>query len=169
MVLTPLKRGFRVLLNPEKESKGLNGKIFEVVVKDYLLILVSVAIIAGIINFTYSLLRALYLDLFLDIDIQYVRMINYSLGNAIALSFFYVFAGTFLIFFLSMILRPFFRKIKYVDLFKVLFYALTPVLLFSWLQFNPVPLFIWSTILFLIAIRNYEKEKTNKGSIDQRD
>jgi len=109
------------------------------------------------------------LDLFLNIDINYWRMINYAFGVGASIIFFYIFAGTFLIFFISIILKPFFRKMKYVDLLRLLFYSSTPILLFAWLQFNALPLVIWSIFLFITGIKSYKSITIKKHSIQRRD
>ena len=101
MVLEQIKRGFRILLNPNKEFKILSKRTLEQVIKDYIFLLVSVAIIAAIVNFLFLLLKAVYLDLFVNIEIEYFRMINYSLARSGSLLFFYLFAGSFLMFFVS--------------------------------------------------------------------
>lgn len=169
MVLEQIKRGFRILLSPNKEFKILSKRTLEQVIKDYIFLLISVAIIAATVNFLFLLLKAVYLDLFVNIEIEYFRMINYSLARSGSLLFFYLFAGSFLMFFVTAILRPFFRKIKYADLFKILFYAFTPILLFSWMQFNPIPLFIWGLFLFIAGLRNHKHFQVKKDSINQRD
>lgn len=169
MISDQIKRGFRILLNPNEEFKALSKRTLEQVIKDYIFLLVSVAIFAATVNFIFLLLKAVYLDLFVNIEIEYFRMINYSLARSGSLLFFYLFAGSFLMFFLSAILRVFFRKIKYADIFKIIFYALTPVLLFSWMQFNPAPLFIWGLFLFIVGLRNYRHFQVKKDSINQRD
>ncbi len=169
MIIKQIKRGFNILLNPNKEFKNISKIKFEEAVADYFKLLVSVAIVAGIANFIIALIKAAFLDITLNIDIQYLRMINYSIGRATSLVFFYIFAGTFILFFVSIILRIFIRKVKYVDLFRILFYSLMPLLLFGWLPFNQVPLLIWCSFLLAIALRQHRSVKVKKGSINQRD
>ena len=167
MVMVAIKRSIRILLSPKKEFEELNNRTFEEVIWDYMRLLILVALAAGLSSLIYAIVRALYLDISLDIDIQYLRMINYSFGRATSLMFFYVFAGTFILFFISMILKPVFKKIKYTSFLKILFYSLTPLLLFSWLFSNPLPLLIWSVFLMIIGLKNYRSVQI-ENSIDKR-
>jgi|TARA_Y100000310_G_scaffold345860_1_gene471639 hypothetical protein len=169
MVFKAIKRGLKILSNPKEEFQNLNKRTFESIVGDYMALLVSVAVLAGLASLTYSIFRAVYLDLSLDINIQYLRMINYSAGRATSLIFFYLFAGTFLQFFLSLIIKLFLKKIKYISLLKILLYSLTPFLLFAWLLPNPLPFGIWSIFLLVVGIRTYKHEHIKKNSIKKRD
>jgi hypothetical protein len=157
------------LSNPEREFNQINKRSFESIVGDYMWLLVTVAIVTGLLNFLFSIVKAIYLDIFLNIDVQYWRMINYSFGRAFSLLFLYIFAGTFLIFFISILLRPFFHKIKYIDFLGLLLYSLAPLLLFAWIPFNPTPLIIWSIFLFAVGVSSYKAVGIKKGSIQQRD
>ena len=159
---------FKILINPHKEFSDLNKRTFETVVSDYIWMLVYVAIAAGSFNFLYSFFKATYLDFFLNTDIQYFRMINYSLGRSISLIFFYIFVGTFILFFISISIKTFFSEIKYMHLLAILIYSLSPLLIFSWLPFSPFALLIWSVFLFYIGIKLH-KTDTKIGSIHQRD
>lgn len=169
MIKEAIKRGIRILSNPKKEFENLNSRTFESVVGDYMQLLVLVAVLAGFASFLYSLVRAIYLDFFLNVDLHYLNMLNYSLGRSTSLLFFYLFAGTFLLFFLSLILKPPFHIVKYISLLKILFYSLTPFLLFSWIFPNPLPLLIWSVFLLAIGIRNHKSFHIKEDSIHKRD
>lgn len=169
MFIKPIKAGIRVLLNPKKEFESLNKKSLETLVWDYLVMLVAAGILAGIFNLIYSLLRALYLNIFMDVSINYLRMMNYSVGRSVSLLFLYLFAGTFLLFFASLVIRTFCRKIKYASLFKILFYSTTPLLMFGWFFANPFPLGIWSIFLFVVGIKTHKYVKISKDSIHMRE
>jgi len=169
MVIEVIKRGISIIANPKEEFVKLNKRTLESVVGDYAILLVTVAILAGLSKLIYSVFNAFYLDASLDVSIQYGRMINYSLGISTSLVFFYLFAGTFLLFFLSFILKPFLHKIKYMSLLKILLYSLTPFLLFSWFLPNPLPLAIWSIFLLVTGVRTYEDEKIKRNSIGKRE
>jgi len=169
MIVGLLKKAFRILSNPKKEFEDLSNRTFESVIGDYIKLLISVAIVAGLSSLIYAISRAVYLDLSLDIDIQYLRMMNYSFGRSASLFFFYIFAGTFLLFFISIILKPFIKKTKYTSLLKILFYSLTPLLLFSWLFSNPLPLLIWSLFLLIVGIKDHKSVQIKQNSIDKRD
>ena len=97
-------------------------------------------------------------------------MFNYSLGITTALIFFYLFAGTFILFIVSLITGAFVRSVKYVDLLKIFFYALSPLLLFGWIPFLPQAHIIWSLFLFVIGVKVMKKHaKIRKTSIEHRD
>lgn len=168
-IISAIKKSINVLLKPETEFSKLKDKSFEDVVKDYIIVLISFAIIAGVLLFILSYIRAVYLDIFVNIDIQYLRMLNYAGGIATSISFFYIFAGTFIAFFMTIILRIFIRKMKYTSLFAILLYSLYPLILFGWIPFNPLPLIIWSIFLFIIGVKSYKITITDKNSINQRD
>ena len=169
MLVRAIKRGLTILYNPKKEFENLSKRTFEEVVADYVVLLILVAIVAGIASMVYSVGRAIYLDMSLDISIQYLRMINYSLGRSTSLLFFYLFAGTFLLFFLSMALRVFLRKIKYTSLLKIMLYSLTPMLLFGWILPNQIPWSIWGIFLFVMGVKTYRFERVKKDSIKRRE
>jgi len=168
-ILNSIKRGFNILLNPNREFSKLNNRIFEHIVRDYMWLLVVMGGVAVIIKFIISIIKAVYLDLFVSIDINYGRMANFVLGNASSIFFLYLFLGTFLVFFLSLILNPFFKKIKYMGILKILFYSLTPFLLFGWLPFNLTPIAIWCIFLFILGIKSYNSTEIKKNSIQNRD
>ncbi len=169
MLINPIKSGIGILLNPEREFKSLNKRSLEPVVWNYAILLVASALMAGIFNLIFSIAKASYFDLLVDVGIQYMRMINYSIGRSTSIIFFYLFAGTFLLFFLSIILRPFFRNIKYASLLKILLYSATPMLLFGWLLTNPFPLAIWSMLLMYAGVKNHKCAKISKDSIEMRE
>jgi len=169
MLIKPIKSGIRILFNPEKEFRLLNKRSLEPVVWDYTIVLAASAVMAGIFNLTFSIAKAFYLDLFVDISIQYPRMINYSIGRSASIIFFYLFAGTFLLFFLSLLLRPLFRNINYTSLLKILIYSAMPVLLFGWFLANPLPLAIWSIFLIYTGVKSHKHTKIRKDSIEMRE
>jgi hypothetical protein len=169
MIFGAIKRAFGILSNPKKEFENINKRTFESVLADYMILLVAVAVLAGLSSLIYSIVRVLYLDMTLDISVQYLRMINYSVGRSVSLLFFYLFGGTFLLFFLSTILRFLLRKIKYISLLKILFYSLTPFLLFSWFLPTPLPLGVWSIFLLITGIKTHKNEHIKKNSIKKRD
>ena len=71
MITGLIKKGFSVLSNPNREFDNLNNRTLESVVLDYSTLLVISAIVTGLSSLVYSIFWALYLDLFLNIDIQY--------------------------------------------------------------------------------------------------
>lgn len=169
MVIGSIKRGISILVNPKEEFDKLNTKTLESVVGDYITLLVTVAIVAGISKLIFSISNAVYLDATLDVSIQYSRMINYSIGRSTSLLFFYLFAGTFFVAFLGFLMNLFIHKIKYTSLLKILMYSLTPFLLFSWFMMNPLPLGIWSIFLIVTGISAFKDEKVKYDSIRKRE
>ena len=85
----PIKKALRLIFNPRKEFEALNKRSFESVIADYMCLLIAAALLAGVFNFIFSILQALYLDIFVNISIQYLRMINYSIGKSTSLIFLY--------------------------------------------------------------------------------
>ena len=169
MFVGAIKDGLRMLVNPGKEFEELNKKSFEYVVSYYVQLLVASGLLAAITSFVYSLIRAVYLSTFFDVGIQYLRMVNYSVGRSTSLLFFYLFAGTFLLFFVSLVLKPFFRMLRYTSALKILLYSLTPVLLFGWFLPNPLPLGVWSLFLAYVGIKEYKPAIVKKDSIERRE
>lgn len=169
MIIKPIKNGLRILSSPKQEFESLNSRTFESVVWDYAILLLAAAVASGLASLIYAIARAFYLGLTLNITIQYLRMINYSIGRSTSLIFFYLFAGTFLLFFISMALKPFFRRIRYTSLLKILIYSMTPLLFFSWFLPNPLPLGIWSIFLLTIGIKSHKPLEVKKDSIQKRD
>jgi len=166
----PIKRAWKLLAEPRPAFKEMQKRPFEKVVSDYLILLVAVAIVAGLTALVFGVLKAVYYDIFFTIDIQYLRMVNYAMGRTTSLGFFFIFAGTFLLFFLSLVLKPFFRKIKFTQFLGVLFYSMSPVLLFGWIPVMPYALFIWALFLFIIGVSELKASgAVRKDSIQQRD
>ncbi len=160
-----------ILAHPQDAYRDIPGRKFEKVVEEYMIMLILVAAAAAVASFLYALGNALYLNIAYVVDIQYLRMMNYALGRATSLLFFYFFAGTFLIFFISLVLRPFFRHVKYTQLITMLLYAASPLLLFGWLPISLVAFFIWCVAIFVIGARAMPRreQKVRKDSIAQRD
>jgi hypothetical protein len=131
--------------------------------------LLCTAVLAGVVGFIAYFSRAVYLDTFLNADVQYIRLLNYSIGRVVSIVFFYIFAGVFILAIISWILKMF-VKMKYTELLKIIFYSLSPVLLFSWIPLSPYPLLIWTAVLFYIGVSIKRVDtKIKKDSIQQRD
>ena len=168
MIIPQIKQAIRILKNPEKEFGGLNRRPLESLVGDYMRLLIAVAIAAGLFNFLFSFFKSAYLDIFASIDVQYLRMLNYSAGRSVSISFFYVFSGTFLLFILSAVLKPFFRRIKYTNFLGIVLYSMSPLLLFGWIASSQIPLGIWCLFLFAAGIKCVKAPALRKNSIQQR-
>lgn len=168
MIKNHIYRGFRILYSPKEEFNSLNKSSFEDVLAYYMWMLVLTSVATGLFNFVFSVARVLYYKFTLNIDIQYLRMLNYTLGRSTSLIFIYLFAGTFIVFAASIVLRAIFYKIKYIEMLKIMFYSLSPFLIFGWFVFSVYPILIWCLFLFVNGIRNHKAEKI-KGSIKQRE
>jgi len=134
-------QGFRTLANPEREFENINKRSLEKILEDYIKLLLASGLLAAVIAFIFIL-------------------INYSAGISGSLFFFYLFAGTFLFFLLSLIIRIFVRRIKYTRLISVLCYSLSPILLIGWISNKLIlALGIWSAFLLIVGIRQTLKEE----------
>lgn len=158
-----------VLQNPEREFRRIPARTFEAIVVDYVLLLLASSAAAFVVSLAYSVLRAAYLDLFKVVDIHYWRMLNFATGTAVSLFFFTVFAGTFLVFFLSLLIRPFGRGLKYTRQLSVLLYALSPLLLFSWIPAFHAGLFLWGGVLLAVGLRLAPAARVALNTIQERE
>ena len=168
MLKSNIRKGLAILSNPEKAIIDLKNDTLEAIVGYYISLLLLTSAAASIANFLFSIVKVAYFDVFLMVDVDYLSMLNYQLGRSLSLAFLYLFFGTFIMFFISVILKFFFTRIKYTDLLKILLFASTPFLLFGWVPFAPYPLVIWWLFLLATGIINYKAVKIRKGSIQQR-
>lgn len=168
MIITYIKRGFAILSDPRKEFEEIDNHTLEEIAAYYMVMLVLVAIAAGLVSFLFSIIKTAYFDLTLNLDVNYLRMINYSLGMSTSVTFFYIFAGTFLVFIASVVLKFLFPRIVYTVLLKILLYSLSPLLVFGWIPYSPFALVVWSGFLFISATKSYKPKAIKKTSISQR-
>jgi len=165
-----MKAWWNVLHDPKEAYAAVTKRAFEPLLIEYLTLLIGAAVLAGAYIFLETMLKAGFYDLFLDVNIQYVRLANYAMGGVTSISFFFLFAGTFFLFILSMILRAFYHKVRYVDLLKGLFLALTPTLFFGWIIWIGPAVLIWSIVLFLTGMPVLVKAKQQQhGTIRERE
>ena len=169
IIIKHIKQGFRILKNPEKCFEESGKYTLEHTVAYYTWMLISVSIIAGLFNFIYSGLKAVYFDTFFKVDINYSRLLNYSLQISTSIIVFYIFLGTFVLFIISAIIKLFLPKIKYTNLLKLLLYSTTPLLLFSWIPYFNIPLIIWAVFLFATGLKSYRGFHVKKDSIEYRE
>ncbi|MBW2992582.1 YIP1 family protein [Candidatus Woesearchaeota archaeon] len=168
-MLKIIRKRIELLKNPEKGFKELRNLTLERAVSEYLKLLILVGVLAALYVFVSNIAKTFYLDLFQGLEIKYWFMLNYLMGKTVSAIFFYFFAGTFIMFFVSVILNPFFRNIKYPYLLKIVFYSLTPLLLFGWIIFLVPSLFVWSIFLFVIGVRSSKGLKVSRDSIQNRE
>ncbi len=169
MIPIQVKNAIQFLSNPKYHFERIHEQNFEKSTANHIWLVLSMGTFAALFNLIFYILKSAYLNIFVNIDINYWRMINYSFGRSISIFFFYLFAATFLLFGLSVILKPFMPKIKYEMLLSILFYAFIPLLLFGWIPANPLPFLVWSLFLLFIGLRSYRSVHIKKESILQRD
>lgn len=158
------------ITSPKEAFIDLNKKTLEDATQNYLLLLISSSILAGLVSVAVGFASAVYVNIFLHANVQYLRMLNYTLGRGISTTFFFLFAGTFLLFIASMALSIFTRGIKYSDLAKIMMGSAAPALLFAWLQISPIAFVVWACILIIIGVREQKiVGKVKKNSIENRD
>ncbi|MBL7056118.1 YIP1 family protein [Candidatus Woesearchaeota archaeon] len=164
-----VKKAFSIISDPKKNFHELEKRTLEETVGYYIRTLLSMGVIAAVLNLIFSLLRALYLNVFVTIDIEYLRMLNYTLGRSSSVFFFYLYAGTFLIFFLAILLNMITKKLGFTDTMKLTLYSTTPLMVFGWIPPTPLPFAVWSLVLFVNGTKNYKITKIDKSSIKNRD
>lgn len=162
-----IKSAFKVLCNPEREFQKIGKKTFENMLSDYLKLLLIVSIVASLFVFVSSFIKSYWFWFFNSLDINFARMINYMIGKATAVFFLYLFSGTFILFFISFLVKPF-EKGSYITLLKKLFLAVSPLLLFSWIPFFVPSLIIWCIFIFIVGIK-FKDKRMDRGSIKERD
>ena len=69
-----------LLINPEKEYAKRQKESPETAVADYFKLLILVGLVGAIFNFLFGILRAAYYDIFLRVDVKYLRLVNYLGG-----------------------------------------------------------------------------------------
>ena len=165
-----LRQAVRILQAPEQEFRRIPGRTLEAIVVDYLALLVVCAAMAFVVSLAFSMGRAVYLDRVMLVDVYYWRMFNYAAGTAVSLFFFYIFAGTFLAFLASLLVRPFMRGLKYTAQLAVLLYAFSPLLLFSWIPALNPGLLVWAGVLLAFGLRQASSARTAvKNTIAERE
>lgn len=169
-VKNSIKTAVNVLKNPEKEFSSLHTKKLENVIFDYFQLLIVLVVVVATVNLLISFIRALYLDIFLAVEIDYLRFLNFVLSQSSAIAIIYLVSATFLIFFLLIILKIFFRRIKYTELLKRMAYSLSPILLFGWTPKIALALLVWCAFLFFVGVKYHQGDiKIDRRSIEQRE
>lgn len=169
MIVQHIKTGFRVVSNPEKEFSSLSKTSLEDVVAWYMGLLLLTALAAGVASILFLLFQALYFGIFFKSDVYYYEVINYALVRATSLFFMYLFLGTFMVFFIAILLKQFFRKIRFTEFLKITCYSLSPMLLFGWVPFSAVSMLLWSIILMALGVKMHRAKPIKKDSITYRE
>lgn len=164
---TAINKAFMIVRNPEREFINLEKRTFEKVLEDFAKLVLLSGLFAGIANFIYSLLNALYLQIFKNVSIEYMRLVNYSLGVSTSTFFFYLFAGSILMFVISLLIKTIFYRwtagMKLTQLLSIVFYASSPVLLFGWISSKlAIALLVWTAVLIATGIIIKNEVSANK-------
>jgi len=154
LLKTAIIQGFRILSNPDKEFKEINNRTLEKVLEDYIKLLLASGLLATVVSFVFIIVYSTYLNIFRGVNIGYWHLINYAAGISGSIFFFYLFAGTFLFFLISLIVKLFVPRLKYTKLIAIICYSLSPILLFGWISTKLVlALCIWSIFLLIVGIK----------------
>ena len=163
-----IKKRFSVLMRPEQAFRDIRNATLEQSVAEYVKLLFFLGVLTGVYIFITNFARVVYFNIFNGLDVNYLFMLNYLMGKVTATIFFYLFAGTFILFFISILLKIILRRIKYTDMLQIIFISLTPVLLFGWITEAVVALFIWCIVLLWFGVKTYKTKKIPKRSIYNR-
>lgn len=166
-LLATVRKWFTILGDPKGAYSTLQQRSFEEVLSEYLTLLIAVSAATGVVYFLNVFAHAAYYNLVLQADVNYWRLANYAFGGLTAVLLFFFFAGTFLAFFVSLFLRPFY-KVKYTTLLACMCYALAPLLLFGWIYVAAPALLIWSAVLFAAGMKQIMPAKIKKGTLQDR-
>jgi len=144
---------FKIVKAPEKSFSKIEKNQIDFILGDYLKLLLLSSFLAGFSLFLLTFLKSLYFDLFFGANINYLIMLNYSLGISLSMFFLYVFLGTAGLILLSFILKLIFLRIYYVKLLKLLLFSAAPMLLFGWVPKIGPSMLLWSLVLFFLEIK----------------
>lgn len=151
---TAIRRGVRICVDTERRLANAEKETLEGILEAYIKLLLLSGVAAAAATFLWQLLKAAFYDVVRGVTVDYLNLANYTFSVSAGTFFFYLFAGTFGLGILSLLLSPFFRM-KYTRLVKILCDATMPVLLFGW----PTPnlawaLFVWSLVIFIVGVRS---------------
>jgi len=169
MIKETIKKRIRFLTAPKEGFNQLKNTSLETSVAEYLKLMILLSIAAAAYIFISSMIRSAYLQAFFNLDINYWFMLNYLMGKVTSTMFFYFFAGTFILFFISLPLKLIMPKIRYVNMLQILFHSLTPILLFGWIPELTPSLLVWAIFLFTTGTKTYKDMRVSKNSIKNRD
>lgn len=125
--------------------------------EQYILLLLASGLLAAVVSLLYSMGQGAYYQIIDQVTVDYLKLLNYSLSIAAGTFFFYLFAGTFLLAVVGLVLRAF-VKLRFIELVKILCVAITPVLLLGWLsQRLAIALLLWAIILLIMGVKGRQK------------
>ncbi len=148
-----LVSGFEALREPRQAQLRALEEPIEDALGNHMRRVLTAGVAAGLFSLIFSVAQALYLQQIKHVDIAFGRLLNYYSGIAFGTFLFYVFAGTFLLFLLSVVIRLFVRQVPFWTLIKLLCIAMVPVLLFGWIGRGvALALLVWSAFLLVSGI-----------------
>jgi hypothetical protein len=160
---------FSLITAPKESIHKLRSESLEKAVGDFLQLLILAGLLAGVVHFSFFFLKSAYHDVFQNLSVDYARMINYTFGRSVAVFFFYLFSGTFLLLIASIPLKIFAGKIKYTEFLRILIYSLSPLLLLGWIPMNPLPFIVWGIFLLIVFLKAKGNRKSLQGGIHERE
>jgi len=157
-----------VLYDPLAAFTALKSRSLEQVLGDYLLLLLCSGALGAVFYLLTSVGRAVYYHFVLGAQVEYIRLLNYAGGAAMAIFMLFLFAGTFLLFFIVLVLRLFFRQGSFVEFLRIALYSLSPVLLFGWVLPVVLAMFVWAAVLLVSYRQTFVHMETRRGSLRDR-
>ena len=164
-----VKQGIEFLKNPSQEFALLQKRQLENVISHYLMLLLALSVVAALFNLVFVLGRVFYFSMVRKLEISYLALLNYTGVESLGIAFSYILSGTFLVFLISIAIKPFFKRINYTEFLKIILSSAYPILLYGWTPYLAFSLAVWSVFLFFVGIRRYKPSKPLAGSIKQRD
>lgn len=157
----------QVIYDPVTSFRQLTKRSFESIVADYIILLLVSGLLTALVSLFVFTIKSIYLALIYSADINYARMLNYAFGISTATTFIILFTGTFVMFALALIMHPFLKKLKLVQLLSIMMYSLAPFILFVWIPISKSAFIVWAIVLFIIGLKEYNSNDKKK-SFDQR-
>lgn len=140
----------------------------EDIMGDHVKFVFIMSVFASLVSTIVTFATAAYLAKFRAVAVDYSRLLNYSISIIGGTISFYFFAGTFLLFLISIILTLFIR-IKYFELLRYLCLAYIPIISFAWI--NPqfvYALLPWGLIVFVSCLQTHNEAKKAAHATEQK-
>lgn len=154
MLRAPIRRAWSAVTEPKRSMDELDGTTLETMLGDYCKLLLASGALAGLTAFVVAFVRSFYLDVVRNVHIEYFNLANYYAGIATGIFFFYLFAGTFLFFLLTLVVWAANRPVEYTRIVKAASLGMSPILLFGWIDGAfASSLLLWSAIILVIGVR----------------
>jgi len=153
MVYKRFAKWFNFLTNPSTSYKRVIKGTLEEFLGDYMKMLLMVGVLGGLAVVIWQFIYAGYLSVFKGVSINFLRLANYYSGIAVGTFFFWLFAGTVIMFLAVIIIRIFIHE-KIAQGVMRLCFSLAPVFVFGWINIRLVPaLIIWTIVIYVSTFR----------------